>query len=73
MVHEYFGIDLGIIFSAVKEEVPALEEEILNFIQKKENKTNFIQALLDTKQELEEINRKDSIAYLEKIRSLIEE
>ncbi len=33
LIHEYFGVDLNIVWSTIKEELPNLEKEVKNYLR----------------------------------------
>jgi uncharacterized protein with HEPN domain len=71
VVHEYFSIAPGIIMEIIEEEIPALEENIIDLINEIKDKKYILQAISDTKKVLSKINRHESVSYLEKIENKI--
>lgn len=72
IIHFYFGVDLDIVFKKiVLEEIPLLEKSIVDLIRNKNDLTDFLLAVSDTKEDFAELNRYESVAYLEKIESLL--
>lgn len=71
VVHEYFKLIPEIILDIIHQEIPNLEKNILDIIKKREDKVRILQALEDTIQVLNKMNRHESVDYLKKIKALI--
>ncbi len=72
VAHCYFGIDFDIVFKdIIKTKIFSLEQDILRFIKQRKDNVYFLQAIMDSKADFEEIHRHESIAYLDKIEKLI--
>jgi len=35
LIHEYFGVDLNVVWTTIKEELPKLKEEISEYLRSK--------------------------------------
>jgi uncharacterized protein with HEPN domain len=68
LIHFYFGIDMEEVFGIAQNKVPVLEEDIWKIVKTKSDKQQFLQALEDTKADLQDFFRNDSVKYLEKIK-----
>jgi len=72
IIHFYFGIDLDLVFHEIlQKDIPALEKSIISLLRQEKDLTRFSQAIMDTKADLLEIHRHQSIAYLEKVEKLL--
>ncbi|MBU1007778.1 DUF86 domain-containing protein [Candidatus Dependentiae bacterium] len=71
ITHNYFGVIPKMVFEIIHEDVPKLEKDILNLINRKKDRSDILQAIADTKEELTTLNRRESVAYLEKIEKIL--
>lgn len=65
VIHEYFGIDADQIFNIVKVDVPSLEQELIEYVKKLNNRDQLKFALEQAKIDLKNAHRFASIEYLE--------
>ena len=71
VAHEYFGIDLDIVFEVATKKIIEFEKEVFLLISKIENKKVLFNAIEDAKKELEKMKRKKGLDYLNKIEAEI--
>ena len=71
VAHEYFGIDLDIVYEVVTKKVPELEKNIFELLQNFKEDKNLIIAISHAKKELQKMNRPKSLAYLTEIEKLL--
>lgn len=65
VAHEYFGIDLDIVFEVAYERIPILEEEVLDLIFKVGVSEDLYLAVEDAKGVLSKMKRQESLIYLQ--------
>lgn len=64
VVHKYFGTEPEIIFAIAKEEIPVLENQIFDVLQKINDKTYLLQAIEMTIPIYEKMNRVETVEHL---------
>lgn len=69
IAHEYFGIEVEEIFKVVKIHLPIFEQEFITCVERIPNRELLALAFDDASIELARRNRKESLAFLEKIRA----
>ena len=67
VVHKYFGTEPEIIFAVANGEVPTLEKQILNVLQKIEEKIYLLQAIEMTIPIYDKMTRTETVEYLKKV------
>jgi len=68
IAHEYFGVIPSMVLEIIREDVPVLEKDLLSLIKNKRDKTQIIQAIDDTIEELVQMNRQESVNCLKDIK-----
>ena len=71
VIHEYFGINTDEVFKIIKIHVLTLEKEILELIKNFKEDDDFMQAVVDTQNDLALLHRIDGVNYLAKIERLL--
>ena len=72
IIHFYFGVDLDLIFrEIIQKDILTLQQSIITLLNKEKKLTCFFQVVEDTKADLAEIYRHESVAYLEKVENLL--
>ena len=67
VVHKYFGTEPEIIFAVANEEVPVLENQIFNVLQKIDDKGYLLQAIEMTIPIYDKMNRTETVEYLKNV------
>jgi len=72
IIHFYFGVDLKLVFyEIIRRDVPDLQKTIIQLIKREKDLDAFLLAIEDTKADLADIYRYESVAYLEKVENLL--
>ena len=64
VVHEYFGIDLGIVVDVIKNKIPMLKKDLMDACLRFGNKEVLLDAISGAKQEMLKMNRQDAVDFL---------
>ena len=64
ITHEYFGIKYEEVFKIIKNNIPELESEAVQIINKIKDKKELFNAIKKIKEEQEKLGRKEALSYL---------
>lgn len=70
-IHEYFGIDFDEVYTIAKKEIPHLEKEMIVFVKKLWNEKSMQQSFTSTLDELQYMERNESVKYLTHLQKII--
>ena len=71
VIHEYFGINQDQIFDIIKNDVPLLEQELIELIKQLPDHKIINYVIEETKFDLKQINRLASLEYLNDLQLMI--